>query len=90
MKRPGYHDSATVAPQGRLQQLGESRVSVGYVDNLLPHRHVGEGAEGEGGGGRMWINTQISTSVALKWLLLWYFCSSTMLRKCYFLYSRCS
>ena len=41
-----YHDSATVASQCRLQQLGENWVSVGNVDDLLPHCHIGKSTGG--------------------------------------------
>lgn len=42
-----YHNSATVASQSRLEQLGENGVSVGDVNNLFPHGHISQSAGGE-------------------------------------------
>jgi len=76
-----------VGGEGRLGQGGQvvHVVEAGPVRVVVARQQqvdvVGSLGEGERGGGVVNLCFR---------LLLWYFCSSTMLRKCYFLYSCCS
>lgn len=36
VRRPSYQSGSAVAAQGRLQQFGQNRISVGNVQDLLP------------------------------------------------------
>lgn len=42
VRKPFYQTGSAVPAQGRLQQFGQNRISVGNMQDLLPHGRVGQ------------------------------------------------